>query len=257
MKAMYVNKRRKNTEKPKTRIYYVSFVIMLSFAAGAIVLLAGHFIRDIRLLPVREIVFHGNNHLSDGDMMQISGIKAGEDLLMLFPRTVSEKLMISPWIKSASIRKDFPDRVLINISEATPFAILDNDGQTFLIDEKGRMLEEMKNDPVPFLPVIYSGAHRNHDNFREALNLAKIIKDKKIATERSRVEILANVKTPEDITLIIDKVVVKIGNGDYEQKLDRLFTIEEEIKKRALAVDYVDLRFANRVVVKPINEVIR
>jgi hypothetical protein len=33
--------------------------------------------------------------------------------------------------------------------------------------------------------------------------------------------------------------------------------LEEEIKSRRIPVDYIDLRFANRVVVKPVNEVIR
>jgi len=52
-------------------------------------------------------------------------------------------------------------------------------------------------------------------------------------------------------------VVIRMGQGDYERKLSRLLALEDEIKKRQIAVDYVDLRFANRVVVKPISEVVR
>jgi cell division septal protein FtsQ len=52
-------------------------------------------------------------------------------------------------------------------------------------------------------------------------------------------------------------MVVKVGAGDYKEKLQRLLELEEDIQRRQITVDYIDVRFANRVVVKPIKEVIR
>ena len=104
--------------------------------------------------------------------------------------------------------------------------------------------------------MITADPYKNKDNFAEAINLAKVIKDKKIATERSRVEIIAD-KGAENLSMIVDSMVIKVGQGDYERKLQRLFELEQEIKKRAITIDYVDLRFVNRVVVKPISEVVR
>ncbi len=233
------------------------------FVLGVLVLLIGSGVflsfllyrYSAGLFPVREIVFSGNVHLSEGELRTIAGINRNESLLTLSAKGVSTKLLQSPWIKNVSVRKEFPHRILIKIGEASPFAILETKGRTFLIDESGRMLEEMKGT-VPFLPVINADPFRNRENFLEALNLAKAIKDRKIATERNRVEIVAD-KNPENISMVLDNVVVKVGCGDYEQKLNRLFALEEEIKKRAITVDYVDLRFANRVVVKPISEVVR
>jgi len=54
-----------------------------------------------------------------------------------------------------------------------------------------------------------------------------------------------------------DGVVVKIGSGEYEEKLARLADIEQEIKQRNISVDYIDLRFANRVLVSPVNQVVK
>jgi cell division septal protein FtsQ len=48
-----------------------------------------------------------------------------------------------------------------------------------------------------------------------------------------------------------------VGEGEYEDKLARLADIEKEIKDRNISVDYIDLRFANRVLVSPVTEVIR
>ena len=207
------------------------------------------------LFPAREMVFHGNMHLSEGELKALAAISRNESLLALSAKELSEKLLQSPWIRDVSIRKEFPHRVLIKIIETSPFAILEMKGRAFLVDERGRMLEEMKG-AVPFLPIINADPFKNRDNFMEALNLAKVVRDRKIAAERNRVEIIAD-KGAENIALVLDSVVIKMGHGDYEQKLDRLFALEEEIKKRAITIDYVDLRFANRVVVKPISEVVR
>ena len=62
---------------------------------------------------------------------------------------------------------------------------------------------------------------------------------------------------PEDISMQVDGMLVKVGHGEYEEKLQRLLELEDEIMRRGIPVDYIDLRFANKVIVKPINEVIR
>jgi cell division protein FtsQ len=207
------------------------------------------------LFPVKEISFSGNVHMSEGDLKSLIAVTPHEGLLRLSTKRVSESLLKSPWIKDASVRKEFPCRISVRVHEVSPFAILEMKGHAFLIDEKGKVLDEMKGS-VPFLPVITADPFKNREVFMEAVNLAGVLKEKRIATERNRVEIVAG-NGPESISMILDNVLVKVGQGNYEQKLNRLFELEDEIKKRAIAVDYVDLRFADRVVVKPINEVVR
>ncbi len=45
-----------------------------------------------------------------------------------------------------------------------------------------------------------------------------------------------------------------MGAGDFERKLTDLQFVKEEIAKRNIRVEYIDLRFANRIVVKPVNQ---
>jgi cell division protein FtsQ len=76
-----------------------------------------------------------------------------------------------------------------------------------------------------------------------------------LSSERDQIEIVLS--KPEELSSIIDGMVVKVGAGEYKEKLERLLELEEDIQSRQITVDYIDLRFANRVVVKPIKEVIR
>jgi cell division protein FtsQ len=257
MKALARTKPRKTPGRTWMKKGYLLLVLVVLLASAGVAFSLVLVRASARMFPVREIVFSGNTHITEAELNTLAGVRPGNGLLTVSGRDVSSRLLKSPWVRTVSIRKDLPDRLMIRVSEATPFAILDRKGQAFLIDEKGRLLEKVESDSVPFLPIISADPERMHESFIEAIRLAAVVKERKIATERNRVEIIANVKSPEELSLVVDSVVIKIGRGDYEQKLERLFALEDEIRKRMVTVDYVDLRFANRVVVKAINEVVR
>ena len=204
---------------------------------------------------VRSVVITGNEHLTDEELKTMAGLESDDNLLTVSGRRISSKMMESPWIRSVAVRKEFPDRLLIHISEAEPFALLDMKGKLFIVDDRGTMLEELRDIAVPFLPVISSNPYQEKRAFQEAIVLAKAIKNTGLLSGKDHIEIISH-KTQE-MSVNIDGIVVKVGEGEYEEKLARLKDIEQEIKSRNIPVDYIDLRFANRVLVSPVNEVVR
>ncbi len=202
------------------------------------------------LLPVKHIVFIGNKHLTDDELRELSGVRANQSLVAISNTTVSQRLLKSPWIRSVNVRKELPDTLLLVIEEAEPFALLDMNSHLFLVDDKGKLLEELKNGSIPFLPVITGNPFRESEGFSEAINLAKLMNSKGFSSEREQIEIFAG--KPHELTVTIDGTVVKMGSGKYEEKLERLVALEDELMNRGIPVDYIDLRFENRAIVKPI-----
>lgn len=230
---------------------------LLLLALFLIVLIAGIQRFADYLFPIKEIVFIGNRHLSERELRELSGIGSlRRDKINVSTRAIKANLVRSPWIKNVSIRRELPYTLKIRVYETEPFALLEMKGRPFLIDESGRLLEELRGEAIPFLPVILSDPFRNKESFAEALNLARVLKERDIAKERNRVEIIAN-REREDISVVIDGVVIKVGYGNYEEKFERLFDLEEEIKRRTTAIEYIDLRFSDNVIVKPVKEVVR
>jgi cell division protein FtsQ len=229
----------------------LAFLALIT-VAGAVYLLNAAF---KSAFVVRSIVFSGNTRLSDDELRTFSGLKGGENLLTLSGPAVVRKMEESRWIASVSIRRELPNRIIVKITETRPFALLDMKGRLFLVDNRGTMLEKLKQSTVPFLPVISGNPFREKEAFAEAIHLAMAIKNTGISAQKDHVEIIAH--KPEELAANLDGILVKIGTGDYEEKLARLIQVENEIRKRQIPVDYIDLRFANRVVVKPVNEVIR
>lgn len=226
---------------------FLSFLILSKF---------GLDILRKEVFLVRKVVFIGNKHLSDKEMRILAGL-TGDSLegFSIPLESIKASIMKSPWIKNVIIRREFPDLLKIKVYEAEPLAILEMRGKSFFIDDKGRLLERLRGEAIPFLPVIISDPFKNKESFNEAINLARLLRDKHIAKERSRVEIEAD-RDIENISVIIDGVVIKVGYGNYDEKLERLFELEEEIRKRTGTIEYIDLRFSDRVIVKPVKEVI-
>jgi cell division protein FtsQ len=202
---------------------------------------------------LRKVVFTGNAHLSDDELRNMAGLREGENLLSLSCRGIYGKLIVSPWIRKVSIRKELPDRLYIRVEESRPFALLDMNGRLFLMDDRGSLLEELRNGSVPFLPVITGDPYRERDAFGEAVKLVGAMKTTGVISRKEHIEIIAH--KPEEMAANLDGLVVKVGAGDYEGKLARLDDLEEQIRDRNIPVDYIDLRFANRVVVKAVHEV--
>jgi cell division septal protein FtsQ len=202
-------------------------------------------------VPLTHIVFKGNRHLADDELRALLRIRAGESLVLVSGTRAGKDLLQSPWIRSVNVRKEFPDTVRFQIEEAEPFALLDMNGHLFLVDERGKLLEELKDASVPFLPVITADPFKEKEGLAEALALAKLMMEKGFSSERDRIEIMAH--KPHELTMTVDGTCVKMGAGGYEEKLTRLIRLEEDIKNMGIPIDYIDLRFERKAVVKPVT----
>lgn len=252
MRAKRENNKVNRTSKIRF-IWNITVLIVLLSALTITVYISLNKIKSS--FPIRNVVFYGNKHLTDDELRSLAGIHGNENIITVSRKKVSQMLLKSPWIKSVSVRKELPDTLSVLIEEVTPFALLDMNGRIFIINDKGDLLEELKDNPIPFLPVITANPYNRDEGFSEALSLAKSMNDLGFSSERNQIEII--VSRPQELTAIIDGTVVKVGSGDYRKKLERLLELEGDIKKRNIPVDFIDLRFENRVIVKPVKEVIR
>ncbi|MBI5188035.1 MAG: FtsQ-type POTRA domain-containing protein [Nitrospirae bacterium] len=231
-------------------------VVIFLLVSALIITVSVYISGTIRsVFPIKHFVFSGNKHLTDDELKILAGLYGGEGLITISSKEVSQRLLKSPWIRSVSLRKEFPETLSVVIEEAVPLALLDMNGHLFLIDDNGKLLEELKDEAVPFLPIITGDPFKERGGFSEALNLINVMKGKGLLLGKDHIEI--NAQRPQELAISIDGIIVKVGAGGYQEKLERLIELEDEIKRRNTAVDYIDLRFANRVILKPIKEVVK
>jgi cell division septal protein FtsQ len=105
---------------------------------------------------------------------------------------------------------------------------------------------------IPFLPVIEVKSNRK-GTLKQALELASTLRTENFFYDKE-IEIIAN--SSKDISLIIDGLIIKVGAGDYRKKLLRLAQLKDEIIRRGIPVEYIDLRFSKRLIVKAPQEAV-
>jgi cell division protein FtsQ len=253
---MKANKLKRGRNRIKTSGIVRSMSVLLLVLAVAILAyfyLHSHPLKSVpSFFPIRQISFIGNRHITDDELRQLSGVHLNDSLLMISGSRLSGRLLKSPWIRSVSLRKEYPGTLSIAIKEAEPFALLDMNNRLFLLDGRGNLLEELRGDSVPFLPVITGDPYNEKEGLSEGLKLARLLNEKGFSSETDRLEIVAH--KPTELSVKIDGILVKVGAGEYEEKIERLIKLEKDIKGMGVPIDYIDLRFERKAIVKPMSE---
>lgn len=202
---------------------------------------------------IEKIVVRGNHVLSEDEIKRLIGTGYKKNLLELSSSQIYHRLIGSPWIKEAVIRKELPDKLIVWIEEASPQAVIRRDGRLYLIDDTGVILEELRDDSPLLLPLL-DVDYENREILLEALLLLREMKAMNISPGETDVVIKGSRK--EDLTILLrqkessQSVQIKIGYGGYKEKLRRLIDFSPAIKERSLRPFIIDLRFNYRVIVR-------
>lgn len=202
------------------------------------------------IFRIQDIYIYGNHQIRNEEIRGLIKIKKGDRLFDTNLIDIYERLKAYPWVKDAKIRKELTGVVRIFVKEATPVALIQIKGRTYLVDGDGVLLEDIGETKTFFLPVIKGiDPVKERTTYKEALSFIRFISDKRLFLNTTGIEISGS--RPEDIYVVIDGVQIIVGAGDYEVKMERLDFVRKEIIRRNISVNAIDLRFANKIIVKP------
>jgi len=252
MKKDFKRKRALNRKMPGKGTLYLKFAVLFF-----IVLLAGGAYAYLRFakeaLPISRIEVYGNKNLSRDEVLYLLAVEKGENLFRHSSGELADRLLASPWVKNVSVRKELMNmKLVLRAEEREPFVIIRKEGKEFISDSEGKLLEQLGGGVPPFLPVLEADWKTHQDTFKEAVVFARLLK------ERGYFEKPVTITAPggpETLAMDLDGITVRVGYGDYEQKLEKLKELEAEIERRGIPAESIDLRFANRVIVTPLEEV--
>ena len=105
-------------------------------------------------LTVSEVVVTGRRNTQHSDIAMALAVSQGDLLFEVLPRSARERIEALGWVRSATVRRQFPDTVLINIVERRPFALWQRDGRLSLIDREGQVISSKDLAAFNGLPAI-------------------------------------------------------------------------------------------------------
>ena len=169
-----------------------------------------------------------------------------------------KRVMDSPWVADVSIRRVLPSTVVLRVVERVPMAVARLGPQLYLVDSTGAIMDEFSPQYREFdLPIVDGlvAASRSGPvadaarvlltgRFIDALasrpDLRKRVSQVDVSNERDLVAILDN--GPEALHL---------GDARFVERLTTYFEISQTLHEQFSELDYVDLRFDERVYVRP------
>jgi len=214
------------------------------------------------VLMVDKIVVHGNERLSDGEVMTILAGLRGESLMWTDLEAWRERLMGSPWIRDAALRRSLPSTVEIVVTERTPVGIGRIDGELYLVDESGVIIDEYGPHFADFdlpivdgLPAGTGGVGSVTDEPRAAL-AAQVIAAVKAKPQISNRLSQVDVSDVHNAAVILtgDSARIQLGEDRFLVRLQSYLDLAATLRERVAEIDSVDLRFDDRIYVRPLGK---
>ena len=100
------------------------------------------------LLDVDHVQIRGLHHLTAAEVERAGGIHPGDAMLWLDPSRVVRDLEALPYVRRATVSREWPDTVRVTVHERRPVAWVDGPTGKAVVDRSGRVLETVAEPPV-------------------------------------------------------------------------------------------------------------
>jgi cell division protein FtsQ len=194
-------------------------------------------------LGMAMVTVSGATHMSEARILAIAGIDASRSLPFFDVAEAKARLEANPLVKQASVRKLYPNQVVIDIVERTPYAVWQKDGDVSAIAADGASIDEVADGRYGDLPfVVGEGANERVGEYVQLLDAMDELKP--------RVEAGVLVGQRRWNLRLKSGVDVKLPEDNPQAAIGELLTLQRQsriLEKDALAFDF---RVPGRVFVR-------
>jgi cell division protein FtsQ len=239
-------------------------VPLLRYVLAAAVVAYGTYFGSRRVahahvLMVDRIIVRGNERLSQGEVLAVLSGLRGESLIWTDLDRWRQRLLASPWVRDAVLRRSLPSTVEVIVWERQPVAMGRLSHDVYLIDDRGTIIdrygpqyEDLDLPIIDGLAATSTPAGPVTDSARAEL-AARVISALKanpdIAERLSQIDVsdLHNAQ----VIVSGDAAVISLGEDQFLARLQSYLDLAPALHDHVAEIDHVDVRFENRIYVRP------
>jgi len=136
----------KHIRSSRNAIIYIIF--------GALVAIALMIYGLSVFLRVMEVEVTGVTKYTKADIIEASGISAGDNILLLDAAEAERNIRAAmPYINEVSVQPSLPALIRISVSESTAVAVIDHRNSILLIDSSGKVLDILNAVPRGLIEI--------------------------------------------------------------------------------------------------------
>jgi len=234
---------------------YAIVALVVAYGVSRLTSIAAH----AHVLQIDHIVVRGNDRLSRGEVLAVLTGLRGQSLVWADLDAWRRRLLASPWVRDAALRRSLPSTVEVAISERQPMGIGRLRGDMYLVDDHGIVIDQFGPQYADLdLPIIDGLSSRpgNSDSMTDepradlAARVIGAIRGKPdIARRVSQIDV-ADLHNAA-VILKGDTAVIHLGDDQFLPRLQSYLELSSALRERVPDIDYVDLRFDDRIYVRP------
>jgi cell division protein FtsQ len=259
---------RKDNRKRNARLWWRRLWLAGSIALFFVLALAGYrwrtpltraaqsahtFIFENPYFAVREIQVRGSDKVGGGEIVAMAGLRHGMNMWKIEPGSIEKKIAKHPWVRSVLVHREFPRRVVIDVEERTPKAIVAL-GRLYYVDSDGRIFKEVGAGESVNFPLL-TGFRRedlsspnpaNRKRIQDAVRLGELMaKDAHTLSE-------IHFDAPDRLVVYTTAypIAFHMGWGDWDNKLKRLDRVLTLWKGNEDRLASLDVSFRDQVVAR-------
>lgn len=237
---------------------FLPFVLALLVlgAAGGAGAAAFAWLGRSPLFFVRAIDINPSAHVTRDD---VAGILAGAprgNIWRLSTGEIGRRLLTHPYVREVSVRKAFPDKLVVRVSERRPVAMVNLDALYYL-DEEGLVFKRLTAYDPKELPIV-TGFSREDlaardpvalQNLKCAVDLAR--RAEAGALRRNVSEVHFDAQEGYSIVTRDAGLRVRLGRTDAQEAMRRVDEAMPKLASLGRRDAVVDLRTEGRIFVRP------
>jgi len=200
-------------------------------------------------LTVRKITVLGRKDTTREDLLAALGVSQGDPILGIDTEAARARLEQLGWVRTASVTRILPDTLQVVLVERRPLAVWQTNGRHMLVDRDGHVIPGQGSDMAGLPLVVGEGAPAHAADI-----LSVIALEPKLAAL-----VVAAVRVADrrwDIRLG-NGITVRLPEADYEAAWRRLAVLERSHGLTDRAIDAVDMRLADRLVIHMLDDAIK
>ena len=206
-------------------------------------------------LEVKEVSVRGVKELTEKDILAMAKILPCANILSVSTDAVARRISANPWVKNVYVGRELPNRLVFDVRERTPIALVKQAGNFYLMDGEGFAFKKLsKGDDVDL--VIITGV--NIQAKAQSALLADALKLLETLSASDQHALLGTVSEMHidevfGLSVLTDKGLhLKLGRENFTGKLHQLQIVLADLEKRGMKNGhlFVDLADVSKVTVQ-------
>ncbi|TAL39410.1 MAG: FtsQ-type POTRA domain-containing protein [Methylovulum sp.] len=213
-------------------------------------------------LRISDLIVEGNRRVSTEAIIDSLALPTHMGILQVDLKELAAAVMHNPWIETVRVSRRLPATLLVRVSERTPRAVVAAD-RSYLVSGDGLILQEASPAEMSDLPLLR--LHADHPlGTGERIDPARVEQGARLWQWFHQGALGLNVQAREielkgdgSCTILLGQGLPYLYFGEedsLQRQLDRLARVLEMRGTTLRELEYADLRFADKVIVKPLRK---